>query len=135
MIRNIIYTLVVAVGAFSIWKWISPGTENDGKPMVAVSIPELTPGAVVGKELFDANCASCHGPNVEGIGGLAPSLIHKVYAPNRHSDQAFLLAAKNGVRGHHFPFGNMPPVENISDETVKKIVVYIRELQRANSIN
>jgi len=135
MIRNIIYALVVAVSAFSIWKWISPGTENIGKPMVEVVVPQLSAAALEGKTLYDRNCASCHGVNVEGIGGSAPSLIHKIYAPNRHSDQAFILAAKNGVRGHHFPFGNMPPVEDVDDESVKKITLYVREIQKANGIN
>jgi hypothetical protein len=45
------------------------------------------------------------------------------------------LAVKNGVRAHHWRFGDMPPVEGVSDEDATKIVAYVRELQRANGIN
>jgi hypothetical protein len=60
--------------------------------------------------------------------------MHKVYVAGHHGDGAFLIAAKNGVRQHHWPFGNMPPVEGIKDEEVAKIVVYVRELQKANGL-
>jgi len=39
-----------------------------------------------------------------------------------------------GVRGHHWMFGNMPAVENISRDEVSAIITYIRELQRENNI-
>jgi len=40
-----------------------------------------------------------------------------------------------GVRGHHWPFGDMPPVEGVTRGDVTMIIAYIRELQRANGIN
>jgi mono/diheme cytochrome c family protein len=49
---------------------------------------------------------------------------------------AFVLAARNGVRAHHWPFGDMPPVEErLTDGELGAIVAYVRELQRANGIN
>jgi hypothetical protein len=47
---------------------------------------------------------------------------------------AFVLAAKNGVRAHHWNFGNMPAVEGVTDGDVKMITRYIRELQKENGI-
>ena len=47
---------------------------------------------------------------------------------------AFILAAKNGVRAHHWRFGNMPAVEGLTDGDVKMIARYIRELQKENGI-
>jgi hypothetical protein len=47
---------------------------------------------------------------------------------------AFVLAAKQGVRAHHWRFGNMPAVEGVSDEDVLQITDYVRALQRANGI-
>jgi len=67
--------------------------------------------------------------------GVAPPLVHKIYEPNHHGDMAFLMAARNGVRAHHWKFGNMPPVEGITDAEVITIVAYVRALQRANGIN
>ena len=47
---------------------------------------------------------------------------------------AFLLAAKQGVRAHHWPFGDMPPVPGVSEQDVGRIVAYVRTLQKANGI-
>ena len=44
-------------------------------------------------------------------------------------------AAALGVRGHHWRFGDMPPVEGLTRTDVAMIVAYVRELQRANGIN
>lgn len=107
-----------------------------GAPMVEVVLPEtLSVNAQVGKLAYEAKCAVCHGTNAAGQDGVAPPLVHKIYEPSHHGDAAFLLAAKNGVRAHHWRFGNMPPVEGVTDGDVKMIVAYVRELQRANGIN
>ena len=63
---------------------------NDG---VKPSYWEIAPGAA----------------NAAGQNGVAPPLVHKLYEPGHHSDMAFIMAAKNGVRSHHWRFGNMPP--------------------------
>ncbi len=106
-----------------------------GAPIVQVSLPsELTTAATLGKRAFDAKCASCHGANAAGQNGVAPPLVHKIYEPNHHSDMAFVLAAKNGVRSHHWRFGNMPQVEGVTVADVKMIARYVRELQKENGI-
>lgn len=103
--------------------------------MVNVTVPELTETAKQGQQLFNANCAQCHGRNAAGQNGVAPPLVHKFYEPSHHGDISFHRAAKFGVRAHHWRFGNMPPVEGIKDDDVSKIVAYVRELQRANGIH
>lgn len=107
-----------------------------GAAMVKVSLPdELSPNAQIGKRAFDAKCAACHNDNATGQNGVAPPLVHKIYEPGHHGDSAFLAAALTGVTAHHWNFGNMPPVEGITQADVKYIVAYVRELQRANGIN
>ena len=98
-------------------------------------VPELTAAAQQGRQLFNANCAQCHGRNAAGQNGVAPPLVHKIYEPNHHADISFRRAAKFGVRAHHWRFGNMPPIEGVKDDDVDKIVAYVRELQRANGIH
>jgi len=44
------------------------------------------------------------------------------------------LAAKNGVRSHHWRFGDMPPVDGVTNADVMMIARYIRELQKENGI-
>jgi hypothetical protein len=56
--------------------------------------------------------------------------VHIIYEPNHHADAAFILAARNGVRAHHWRFGDMAPVPGVTDEMVLEIVGYIRWLQR-----
>jgi len=48
---------------------------------------------------------------------------------------AFVLAAQNGVRAHHWEFDNMPAVEGVTRSDILAIVAYIRALQRANGID
>ena len=106
-----------------------------GAPIVEVSVPtDLSANAQIGKGAFEAKCAECHGTNAAGQNGVAPPLVHKIYEPSHHSDMAFVLAAKNGVRSHHWNFGNMPPVKGLTDADVKMVTQFVRELQEANGI-
>jgi len=103
--------------------------------LVQVALPEqLSPQAQIGERVFNASCAACHGTNAAGQNGVAPPLIFITYAPNHHGDGAFLSAARNGVQAHHWEFGNMPPVEGLTNSDIAALVRYIRELQRENGI-
>ncbi len=106
-----------------------------GTPLVDVKVPTLSATAEQGKAAFEANCASCHGKNAAGQDGVAPPLVHKIYEPNHHGDASFLLAARNGVRSHHWRFGDMPQIKDVSDQEIDKIINYVRALQRENGIN
>ncbi len=104
--------------------------------MVAVLVPNsLSDQQEKGKRAFDAACANCHGANAQGRKDIAPPLVHKIYEPSHHGDGAFLVAARNGVRAHHWRFGDMPRVEGVTQAEVMDIVAYIRALQRENGIN
>ena len=95
------------------------------REFAATSPPEVAQG----KPLFEQNCSVCHGPAGDGT-TLGPPLVHIIYEPNHHGDAAFLLAARNGVRAHHWRFGDMPPLPAVTDQMVVEIVGYIRWLQR-----
>ncbi len=105
-----------------------------GAPIVKVAVPQLSGSALEGEMLFNTNCAACHGPNAAGQDGVAPPLVHKIYEPGHHADGSFYLAAARGVRAHHWPFGDMPPVPDVSEQDVTKIIAYVRTLQRENGI-
>lgn len=128
--------IALVAGLALAYGWLAPSKQAaSGLPIVEVKVPQLSDKATIGEVAFSENCAACHGKNAAGQNGVAPPLIHIIYEPSHHGDQAFYLAAKNGVRGHHWPFGNMPPVDNITDQEIADITYYIRELQRANGIN
>ena len=109
---------------------------SQGAPIVQIRLPEqLSQEAQMGQRAFEAYCAACHGVNAVGQNGVAPPLVHRTYEPSHHSDMAFQLAVQNGVRSHHWSFGNMPPVQGLTRADVQTIVTYVRELQRENGIN
>ncbi|SPH25002.1 hypothetical protein DEA8626_04036 [Defluviimonas aquaemixtae] len=109
------------------------GAPQTSPAQVGLQIPELDGAEQESAALFAENCATCHGLNAAGSEN-GPPLVHRIYEPNHHDDIAFLVAAKNGVRAHHWPFGNVPPVEGVTDEGAAQFVAYVRTLQRANSI-
>ena len=111
-----------------------PGSGPVSGPMVQVKVPQNLPEELIsGQKLFEKNCSACHGKLADGSSN-GPPLIHKVYEPNHHADASFFRAAKQGVRAHHWSFGNMPPVKGVNSNDVKSIVSYIRTLQRENRI-
>jgi cytochrome c len=89
--------------------------------------------SIKGKALYYKNCQVCHGEN--GLGtNHGPPLVNNIYNPRHHADLAFHFAARNGVRSHHWKFGDMEPIPNVSPEDVGHIVTYVRELQRKAGI-
>lgn len=135
LISMVLSLIVLGVLA---WALVSGRTDTapaSGAALVAVTVPALNAETRAGEALFAQNCATCHGDNAAGRDGFGPPLVHRIYEPGHHGDGAFHLAAARGVRAHHWPFGDMPPVENVSEGDVGRIVAYVRALQRANGIN
>jgi mono/diheme cytochrome c family protein len=136
--------LVLGAGA-AIWNSLNSGGHSmtppnttqtaSGDPIVNVQLPtSLSTEAALGEKFFNVKCSVCHGVNAEGINGTAPPLIHKIYEPSHHGDEAFYRATLIGVEAHHWRFGNMPPVQGVTRADIKPIITYIREVQRANGI-
>ncbi len=131
--------LALAIGAFLLIQPPDTATTDTplaGDAIVTVQVPaSFSEQEQMGQRAFDAACASCHGTNAQGRQNIAPPLVHKIYEPNHHGDASFLLAAQNGVRAHHWRFGDMPPVQGVTRAEVMDIVAYVRALQRENGIN
>ena len=132
MIRNF-GAPVVLVGAL-----VLAGCGETGMPS-----PELDPDVVAARALvgpvpeelkrgeagYMRDCAKCHGE--DALGNLSgPPLLHAVYAPMQHSDAAFLLSVRAGMKAHHFNFGDMERMPAVTAEMVGEITSYIRWLQR-----
>jgi mono/diheme cytochrome c family protein len=86
-----------------------------------------------GRDLFDVHCAVCHGPAATGT-AVGPPLVHPVYRPRHHGDEAFQLAVTQGVRAHHWRYGDMAPVPDLDRDDVASIIRYVRWLQRSAGI-
>lgn len=130
--KYLIVALLGAGVAVTMWQLLAPA-EKPKSYIVDVTEPELSFAGREGKALFDTNCAPCHGLKAAGT-DHGPPLVHDIYNPGHHADAAFLFAAQNGVRQHHWSYGNMPPQPQVSAQQIMSIVQYVRELQVANGI-
>ena len=82
-----------------------------------------------GQALYNTQCAVCHGAAASGT-VLGPSFLSKIYVPSHHSNASFYLAVKQGVRAHHWSFGDMPALPHVTDDEVAQIISYVRWLQQ-----
>jgi len=81
-----------------------------------------------GSALFETNCSSCHGINAQGT-EQGPPLVNNVYRTAHHADFAFHMAVRDGVRQHHWGFGDMPAAPQITPEQTAHVIAYIRQEQ------
>jgi len=86
-------------------------------------------GVQRGEQLFAANCAVCHGPEGQGT-TVGPPLVHEIYEPGHHPDDAFHRAVTDGTPAHHWNFGDMPPVAGLDSDEVDDIIAWVRQQQR-----
>lgn len=108
---------------------ILAGCATDGNE---TTIPRQDPDLVeAGSTLYAANCSQCHGEDLRGT-DQGPSHLSRVYEPGHHGDGAFFVAVAAGVRPHHWDFGPMPPIEDLTPEDIEAIVAFVRERQRVD---
>jgi len=105
------------------------GPEGDSSDIAVQNVALVATGDV----LYQTNCAECHGSDLRGT-DKGPSHLSIVYVPGHHGDQAFVVAARAGVRAHHWDFGNMAPVEGLSDDDLTAIIAFVRENQRIEGL-
>ncbi len=86
-----------------------------------------------GMFLFEKNCSSCHGLDMTGT-DKGPPLLHDFYKPSHHDDASFYRAGLQGVKAHHWQFGDMPAVEGMTARKMKSIVPYVRYYQQLQKL-
>lgn len=108
---------------------------SEGKAQNSFHLPPegFVGDSAKGSELYSRNCLSCHGVGGQGT-NQGPPFLSNTYNPSHHADLAFHLAVKNGVRAHHWSFGDMKPLPDVSPETVGHIITYVRDIQRQAGI-
>jgi len=121
--------LAVAAAAVAVYLFVAPDGPDGGE----VVIPALSDSGARGQVAYGRYCASCHGAKADGT-DKGPPLIDRVYHPGHHGDASFVTATRRGARGHHWPFGDMKPVEGVSDAELADLIAFIREVQHANGI-
>jgi mono/diheme cytochrome c family protein len=109
-----------------------PAAAQELKPE-DVRLPEMTPELSRGELNYGLRCGSCHGKNLIGT-DKGPPFLHPVYHKGHHGDKSFYIASKQGAKAHHWNFGDMKPVEGITDAQIASILTYIRAVQAANGL-
>src|SRR5882672_4004701 len=84
-------------------------------PVVRASISDR--GAAQGHELFDRNCAHCHGNDARGDEG--PSLYNL-----RKTDARITKIIKEGIKGEMPRFGT-----KLNDADIQALIAYLRTLK------
>jgi len=107
------------------------GNDDDAARRAKLGLP--APGYVAdsqrGGQLFGEFCRACHGPAARGT-DKGPPLIHPYYVASHHADYAFYMAVRNGVRQHHWEFGDMPPQPQLAPHQAADITAYVRAIQK-----
>lgn len=125
--------LMMAVGLVAVLAVAACGDSSTDEP-AAENDAGASFTSADGAELYAQGCASCHGADLMGT-DQGPPFLDAVYEPGHHGDASFFLAVARGTRAHHWNFGNMPPIEGLSDEQVSAIVAFVRARQAEAGIN
>lgn len=89
--------------------------------------------AADGKELYDKQCAKCHGPNGKGQTAMGKKVGCKDYTDAKVQDALKDEAAFKAIKeGYKDKDGKevMKPSEGLSDAEIKALVAYMRTFKK-----
>ncbi len=121
---NVKTRILCGLGALGVPLWL--GLQS---PAAAEERPPVPFSYGAGWDKYDKMCAQCHGKWADGT-DKGPPLIHSYYVPSHHSDQSFQRAILQGVKMHHWKFGDMPPVPGATASDAVNITQFLRWLQQ-----
>jgi mono/diheme cytochrome c family protein len=113
--------MVLLLAGFVVYRIREPGLRRDAKRAQTVSYTSI------GRQLFSANCAQCHGKNASG-GGSAPTLDSSQFLKSTADDQIFALVS-GGVSGTEMPAWSLDYGGTFTAEQVRQVVTYLRSLE------
>lgn len=126
VIRKILHGLIWLVAVLATYPLSGLSADDD----IASKLPFAH---MQGAKKFHSMCSGCHGRWGEGT-DQGPPLMHAHYKPSHHDDVSFYRAVKQGVRAHHWNFGDMPAIEEVSQSDMEAIVPFLRWLQQEKGI-
>ncbi len=110
--------MIVLVSGFIAYRVREPGLRR-----AAASEQQINYTAI-GKQLFAASCAQCHGANGAG-GGSAPTLNSSEFLKTT-SDAQIVALVSGGVSGTAMPAWGLDYGGTMTDEQVRQITTYLR---------
>lgn len=105
------------------------------RPLIVVLAAGLPASICLGQgatQLWETNCANCHGDRAQGGGAGTASLLDDKYlgVDRMKFDRQFFDAIKNGIKSDDGSSAGMAAFgETLKDDQIWSLVVHIRELQ------
>lgn len=132
--KKLMMPMIIAGVVFAVVALVAFGGNSSPRdPMTGQSefdIPVQNPALVAeGEALYRTSCAACHGSDLRGT-EFGPSQLSVVYQPGHHPDESYMRAVVNGVRAHHWNFGDMAPIPSLTQADMDRIIAFVRENQR-----
>jgi mono/diheme cytochrome c family protein len=112
--------MVVLIAGFIAYRVREPTLRRDANAQ------QLASYKAIGAQLFDTNCAGCHGKNAAG--GSAPVLNSQEFLKNTTDAQITNLIA-GGVPGTEMPAWSLAFSGTLTDEQIHQITTYLRSLE------
>jgi len=112
--------LVLFVLAFPVYRILQPAKLADAQAALNESL------AGEGEEIFNANCAQCHGG--EATGGIAPALNSKQFLESV-SDRQMHQLISTGVPGTLMAAYSVDFGGNLTQQQITSVVVYLRTFE------
>jgi mono/diheme cytochrome c family protein len=119
MIWGLVF-MVVLVAGFVGYRLREPSLRADARTSQTASY------RTVGRRLFVASCAECHGKQADG--GSGPTLNAKEFLKTTTDAQMQLLIS-GGVSGSDMPAWSLDYGGTMTDEQVREVVTYLRSLE------
>jgi mono/diheme cytochrome c family protein len=117
---GLVFMILLIVG-FVAYRVREPGLRKDALRAQTTSYTDI------GRQLFSANCAQCHGADARG-GGDAPTLDSSQFLKSTADNQIAALVS-GGVSGTEMPAWSLDYGGTFTAEQVRQVVTYLRSLQ------
>lgn len=109
--------LIVMVLVFPFYRWYEPSARDEERVAQAASLAEE------GGNIWQFNCASCHGLN--GEGGIGPALNSEQFLQSANDEQIRNLTAV-GVPGSQMSAYSLDFGGPLTSEQIRSVTAYIR---------
>jgi mono/diheme cytochrome c family protein len=113
--------MVLLLAGFVTYRVREPGLRKDALRAQTTSYTDI------GRQVFAASCAQCHGKNAAG-GGSAPTLNSSQFLKSTANNQIQALVA-GGVSGTEMPAWSLDYGGTFTDEQIRQVVTYLRSLE------
>ena len=130
VLSTIAGAVVVAVLVYAMSNNKKNSSQSERRPQpIVIDVTEprfLNATARLGRQLYLTKCLYCHGKAGRGSSNGPPLVLYREY---HHDDEKFASAIRSGVKQHHWNFGDMPPIESVTEQDIVNVTAYIRAVQ------